>query len=226
MWHENGLIIFLAKDNSWVKSGDYVYSAFQVDGKYYASGKSTGAKVSGRPAQLSVIGKAWIDSPEDFPGIKTGFYRDEEIRWISYQNGSEYPLTLVNTYSIGGNICGVATLSMMPMEILDSPYWSLNPIWPSINELKVSIPKENIYIPFPYFFPYNLLTPTQTTGWFTPEVVQGDAKLRVSKYFGSCSIRLSTADVARGFILMKITAQLFVNATSEQVFKIYKIYWK
>jgi hypothetical protein len=113
----------------------------------------------------------------------------------------------------------------MRMEILDNPYWSLNPIWPDIDELKVSIPVANTYIPFGYFFTYDKLTPSQTPGWFTPEIVEGDAKLRVSKYFGSCSIRLSTTDVLRGYIKMKISAQLFPNSTSEQSSKIYKIYW-
>lgn len=223
-------------ENIWLNDGDLIYSAFKVDGKYYASGVKEAANgmcfimafgnVGSNKVQLSEADYISINGFDDRIPVKVGFDANEPIYWALLREGVIYQLDLISE-SVG-NYGKQAKFEVTNnvIEILDNPYYSLNPVWPEITELKVKVPTTTKALTFSQFMSFRTLMPKWTNGYFVPEIVEGSAKLRVNKYFNACTIRFTKTDVEKGFILLKIKATTLKNSYSENTSKTYKIYWK
>lgn len=161
----------------------------------------------------------------DIP-VKTGFGGDEQVYWGVCRKGVISQLKLISTYKGKYDINAVFAMTDEILTVYDNPYYSLNPVWPDITELMVKKPVTTKALTMSQFMDYKPLLPIYHAGGLKPEIVEGGAKLLVSKYFNSCTIRFSKADVEKGYIMIKIHATPLKNSKSEQVFKIYKIYWK
>lgn len=216
--HTNGelpiqMFILKPEENNFLAPGDEIYSIYQDDDKFYA-----GWGVMYRGGRM--IPKAFAN---DEYVLKTGFTTKEEIIWGIFKDGKMYALELYKTYKENWYTFGIFNMTEKVLKVYDNLYYSLEPVWPSIDQYQIPVPKPRTYIFNEWH--YDPILPKQTTGYFTPEIIEGDGKLTVSKYFGSCKYKFTASDIGRGFIRLRVHAKLLANATSEHVFQTYKIWW-
>jgi hypothetical protein len=220
-WNDGNFpaVLYLIEGNSnpWLQKNDSIYSAFAIDGVLYASGVKWSRNLTG-------FGMAFWNTNE-MP-VKTGLVSDEPIYWGVCRDGVIWELELQSKSGRVGNTYAIFRLGDKRLEIKDNPYYSLDPVWPDVSELRIETPATNKALKFPAFMDYRDILPKFTSGYFVPEIIEGNGKLTKSKYFNSCSYRFTSQDLERGFITLKIHATPLKNSASEQVFKTYKIYWK
>lgn len=202
-------------ENSWYISGDLIYSAFKVDTSFYASG----AKWS-----TSSVGFGMAFKNDNSISIKNGFVIDEPVYWGVWRESSVLQLNLKSSYTADYITYAVFELDSISLDVKDNPYYSLDPVWPTITELKVKKPVTTKALTMAQFMAYKPLMPKYAS-LDRPEVSETAAVIRVGKYFNSCTIRFGEADVRKGYLLMKIYATPLQNSKSTETFKTYKIYW-
>lgn len=211
------LYLIEKKTNDWLKVTDVICSAYEFEGKLYASGAKTSKNTT-------AFGMAfWNDT--NIP-VKSGLNVGDVPVWAVYREGEMYQLDLVNTTVRNNSTYAKFELTTKPIEILDNLYYSIDPVWPEITALETERPTTAKALTFSQFMDYKPLLPKFTTGNFVPEIVEGDAKLRLSKYFNACTIRFNEAGVANGYILLKVNAKPLQNSQSKDNSRTYKIYWK
>ena len=229
MIHPGGMIILLAKDNSWLQLGDIVISAWKEGGNLFASGESLPAKVSGNPPQLGAITKVWTDS--DDTAIKDGLWAGEEVYWGLYRNGVVYQLS-ITTYVDGGLTLGIGTLSDEEIVIEDNPYYSLNPVWTDETDFSLIVtPVLNTKYTFYKAIPYDTMLPDYMTK-INFEI--NEPGIKVSKsvsskgvvFFNSSTITFTTKEaIDKGYFDFKVFGTPLANSASDAVFKIFKLSW-
>lgn len=232
-------------ENIWLQDGDLIYSAFKVDGKYYASGIKEAANgmcfimAFGNHGtdkiQLSEADYITLGINNKIP-VKVGFDNSEPVYWGLCREGVIYQLDLISESN--GNYGKQAKFEVTNnvMEILDNPYWSLDPVWPDDVTVKIKPPTTrkafrlyNLALPYPdgsLKYPKYLLK----LQW---EIVEGTTTVKNSYnksndvyYLNDAQFRFSQADIENGFILVKMKGTTLKNSYSENTSKIYKIYWK
>jgi hypothetical protein len=204
-------------DNAWYQKGDSIYSIFKINDEYFASGVKWSKSKMGFAMAFANI--------HDMP-VKTGFGADEQVYWGVCRKGLIYKLNLQNTYPGKYDTNAVFAITDEILIVHDNPYYSLNPIWPDITELRVKKPVTTKDLTMSQFMAYQPLMPKYHAGGLKPEIVEGDVTLKVNKYFNSCTLRFTKAAVEKGYIFLKIVATPLKNSTSDQVSKTYKIYWQ
>ena len=227
-WNDGNLPLTLykidSKQNGWLQKGDSIYSAFEIEKQLYASG----VKWSKNAIAFGMA----FHNDKSVP-VKNGFEVGEKIYWGVCRNGKIWELELQNTFEKNGDVYAIFQLGERPLIILDNPYYSLDPVWPEITELRINEPTTTKALKFYQFMPgFSALTPKWTTGSFFPEISETNAVLRFSKgrngiiFLNACEIRFRKADVEKGYFMLKIHATPLKNSQSKQFFKTYKIYWK
>ncbi len=209
-------------DNSWYKTGDEVYSMFKIGDDYYANAMKY---------SKSTMGFAMAFANDNTVPVKNGFLEDETVYWGVLRDGGMTELKLDSTYLGQCDINAIFAETDHVLDVKDNLYYSLNPEWPEITELKITTPLITKSMTFAQLIPYKKLTPKWTTGYFTPELSETKAVLKLSKnkqlqvYLNACSIRFSKADVAQGYFILKLKTDVLANSNSKDTERKYKIYW-
>lgn len=210
-------------DNAWYQTGDSIYSIYKIGDYYYANAVKW---------SKSSMGFAMAFANDSGVPLKNGFIEGDVIYWGVCRDGNITEIKLISTYAGQYDVNSIFAETEHALDVKDNLYYSLNPIWPTITELKIAVPGTSKAIPFSKLMPYSELTPKWTTGYFTPEISGTDAILKLSKnkiglvFLNSCTIRFKKADVDRGYFYLKIKATVLANSRSSDTERVYKIYWK
>lgn len=231
-------------DNPWMVNGQTVFSMFKVDGQFYASGEK---EIGDNQCFAMAFHNTGSDTPyqlafDVFPTglskepIKTGLDFDEPIYWGVWNGQNIKQLILKGTYTSRAGEAAIFELTDVVMDVLDNPYWSLDPIWPVDTTLKIKPPTTK-----QTFRLYNLADKGNDGRLFYPkyllklqwQVVEGTTTVKNSYnkskdvyYLNDAGFRFSQADINKGYILVKLYGTPHPNSMSTDTSKIYKIYWK
>ena len=249
------LINVFKADNQWLENGDSVYSSFKVEGKYYASGVKVAARnmvflmafgnTGTGTVQLSDVDSVSISGYNDKIQVKVGLDNKEKIYWGVCRDGIIYQLNLISQKYGKYGYEGKFMLTDTIMEIIDNPYWSLNPVWPENLSYRLKMPdtlqrralQRDFYL-------YQMAYPWKSGGknhkdcqmWYPKYleggslnwgVVDGKSTVKNSKggYLNIAKFRISIEDLRRGYMLLKLTGTPLKNSKSTDTSRVYKIYW-
>lgn len=219
---KNYLINKTDTENTWYEKGDSIYSIFKMDNAYYANGVKWSKSSKGFAMAFANAG--------DVP-VKNGFFPDDTIYWGRCRNGIITQINLIKVYKGELGEYAIFAETERILTVLDNPYYSLDPIWPVLLELKIEVPTYKKAMTFAQLMPYGKLTPKWTTGWFTPVISETKAKLTLAKgkngivFLNQCTIRFSKDDVAQRYFYLTIKATPLPNSTSPYKEQTYKIHW-
>lgn len=252
-WNEGNFpttMYYLTKaDNGWLQSGDSIYSAFKVNDQYYASGVKVSSSTQVFIMAFNNAGTDVVQVSDDdyitIPGfgqdipVKTGFDFNEQVYWGVCRDGVIKKLTFVNSYPGPAGTSGIFINSDTLMTILDNPYWSLNPVWPSNLNYRLKMPDTLQRRALQRdFFLYNLayssgadwrmqLPKYLKAGSLKWEMVDGKSKVTNDRkgFLNQAKFRLAIEDLRRGYMMVKLTGVQFPNSDSEDLSRIYRIYF-
>lgn len=235
--------VFKADNVSWLQNGDSIYSAFKVEDKYYASC----VKVVSRDmvflmafgntgtgtVQLSDVDSVSIVGYDDKIPVKVGFNNKETIYWGVCRDGIIYKLNLISKKVGKYGEEGKFMLTDSIVDILDNPYYSVNPVWPLNINYRIKKPEKLNRDYFLYNLAFTggkdwrLQYPKYLSGlkW---EMYYGSSKVTNDKkgFLNQAKFRFTQADVDRGYILLKLTGTPYKNSRSADTSRVYKIYFQ
>jgi hypothetical protein len=201
--------IFPAHSIEGAKPGDLIVSAFEIEGKYYASWSNKGIAANG-----SGIGYALGDSGLT---VKTGFIKGETIHYFIYRDGVYYTLKIFEgVVTPKGETHWTGEVVMTPVEVFDNPYYSLPVTWPEIDYTIVLPGKPSTlfserhlykYIPFINYLPKFYESVALS-------LVKGSGKFKAAKNISMSTYQPSKADIERGDVVFRITAKPLKNAAA------------
>lgn len=212
------------KNSSWYAQGDSIYSIFKVNEKYYASGVKWSKSSMG-------FAMAFANDGEVPTLVQNGFLPDDVIYWGRCRKGVITQINLISTYKGKLGECAVFAETEHILTVEDNPYYSLDPIWPVLTDLKIEVPTYKKAMTFTQLMDLNKITPKWTEGWYTPELSGTNAKLKLAKnrdgkiFLNACTIRFSKDDVAQRYFFLKIIANPLPNSTSPYKEQVYRIHW-
>jgi len=232
-------------DNSWMKPGASIFSAFMIEGKLYASGENI---IGGNQVDAMAFHNTGSDAPYQLAfdvivqglakePVKTGLDFNEVVYWGLWDGAVMKQLILKSTYTSRAGETAIFELTDVVLEIMDNPYWSINPVWPSDTTLKIKTPTATNR----QFYLYNLAYSGNVGRLFYPkyllklnwEMVEGDTKVTNSYnkkkdiyFLNQAKFRFTQTDIERGYILVRLKGTPHKNSRSSETSKIYKIYWK
>ncbi len=230
-------------DNVWMEEGLSIYSMFMVDNKYYASGESivtsnqldvVGFRNTGADSIYSIIDPIPYNIGKE--PVKTGFDYNEQVYWGLWNGVEMKKLMLISTYTSRAGETAIFNLTGETIEVLDNPYWSIDPVWPIDTTLKIKKPTATNKT----FYLYNLAYPGTDGRLYYPkyllklqwEIVEGTTTVtnsydkRKDIYFlNQAKFRFTKADIDKGYILVKLKGTVHINSGSTNTSKVYKIYW-
>lgn len=211
----SSMVVLMQRDNGWMQSGDFVYSIYTDDSAYYACWD---VGFTGK----DIIVKAF--NTDTYP-VKTGLSPGEVPVWGFYRI-NKMCLLKMSTYKSDGLLFGRASPTGEYIEVADNKYYSLDPVWPDITELKIKPPiAAGRFIPIYNLIAYRPLMPLYVDGVCRLEICEGSATVRQGKFFNDTQIKFTAADIARGYIRVIIRAKALANSTSTNTYREYKIYW-
>jgi len=211
-------------ENTWYEKGDSIYSAFEMDDKFYASGVIW---------SKSSMGFASAFGNDGSVSVKNGFIKGDSIYWGVCKKGVIHQLKRISTYKsqYGTNAIFIPTGDTL--QVLDNPYFSLNPIWTDNLNYRIKKPEKLNRDYFLYNLAFTggkdwrLQYPKYLSGlkW---EMYYGSSKVTNDKkgFLNQAKFRFTQADVDRGYILLKLTGTPYKNSRSADTSRVYKIYWK
>ena len=208
------MVILKQTDNPWLENGDYIYSVYQDKGLMFACWDI-------QYKSKNVIIKAFGN--DDYP-VKTGFDKDEAITWGVYSEGCIFKLKLIE-YVWDGLTFGIGTVTDVQLYVNDNRYYSLDPLWPDIGELKITKPLPDKWYQMYELMSYGLIMPKYIDGSPWINITMGEAIIKPHKYFNSTKIKLTKADVARGYLVVTIQAKPLINSNFKSTSKQFRIFW-